>query len=160
MKVLTVYQPWAWLIATLQKWVENRKYHTPYRGWLAIHAGKSRDSLDDWPCNEDDLAFGAIVAVARLSRCLHFDDTGEADCRLPDGTHMRDHEHTHGPYCWLFDAILPLAKPFPIRGQQGIWTAPVKVLRFSRSGHNVTKRKPDWSANDSFRMVAKDGCTV
>jgi len=40
MKALTLYQPWATLIAIGAKKVETRWWSTKYRGPLAIHAGK------------------------------------------------------------------------------------------------------------------------
>jgi hypothetical protein len=39
MKTLTVRQPWASLIVTGAKDVENRSWPTSYRGTLLIHAG-------------------------------------------------------------------------------------------------------------------------
>jgi len=50
MKALTISQPYASLIASGEKWVENRTWATRYRGPLAIHAGRgtqylSRDEL-------------------------------------------------------------------------------------------------------------------
>ncbi len=42
--VLSVRQPWAWLICEGLKDVENRNWKTNYRGTLYIHAGK----LFDW----------------------------------------------------------------------------------------------------------------
>lgn len=39
MKALTLYQPWATLVALGAKRVETRSWHTHYRGTLAIHAG-------------------------------------------------------------------------------------------------------------------------
>lgn len=41
MKALTLHQPWASLIALGHKRIETRSWSTPYRGPLAIHAGKS-----------------------------------------------------------------------------------------------------------------------
>lgn len=41
--VLSVRQPWAWLLCENLKNVENRSWKTNYRGTLYIHAGKSFD---------------------------------------------------------------------------------------------------------------------
>lgn len=41
--ILSVRQPWAWLICEGLKDVENRNWKTNYRGTLYIHAGKSFD---------------------------------------------------------------------------------------------------------------------
>lgn len=43
LRVLSVRQPWAWLIVTGQKDVENRSWSTTHRGQIAIHAGKTTD---------------------------------------------------------------------------------------------------------------------
>jgi len=41
MKAITIYQPWASLIAAGAKKYETRSWHTGYRGPIAIHAGKT-----------------------------------------------------------------------------------------------------------------------
>ena len=43
MKVLSIRQPWAWLIMTGLKDVENRTWNTDFRGRFAIHASKKFD---------------------------------------------------------------------------------------------------------------------
>ena len=40
MKALSILQPWAWLIVTGHKDIENRSWFTPYRGRFLVHAGK------------------------------------------------------------------------------------------------------------------------
>lgn len=45
MKALTISQPFASLIASGEKWIENRIWYTSYRGPLAIHAGKGLQYL-------------------------------------------------------------------------------------------------------------------
>ncbi|MFC6370446.1 ASCH domain-containing protein [Nonomuraea thailandensis] len=44
MRMLTVRQPWAALLVTGIKDVENRSWVTPYRGRLLIHAGLKTDA--------------------------------------------------------------------------------------------------------------------
>jgi hypothetical protein len=39
-KALSILQPWAWLIVNGHKDIENRGWHTPYRGKFLVHAGK------------------------------------------------------------------------------------------------------------------------
>lgn len=43
MKVLSIRQPWAWLIMTGLKDIENRTWNTDFRGRFAIHASKKFD---------------------------------------------------------------------------------------------------------------------
>jgi hypothetical protein len=43
MKVISIIQPWATLIAIGEKKFETRSWSTKYRGELAIHASKKID---------------------------------------------------------------------------------------------------------------------
>jgi hypothetical protein len=38
MKALTLYAPWAMLMATNHKHIETRTWYTNYRGYVAIHS--------------------------------------------------------------------------------------------------------------------------
>ncbi len=64
MKCLSVRQPWASLIIRGTKDVENRTWDTDYRGRLAIHASKRRETEGDMPPE----AWGRIIAVFRRNR--------------------------------------------------------------------------------------------
>lgn len=117
MKALTVCQPYAELIARGVKPIENRTWPTRYRGYLAIHAGKSRQWLDDG--DEDrypGMAYGAIVCVVRLIACLHMD--AEWPERI---AHLKLHEHANGPWCWVFARHVIRCEPILARGAQGLW---------------------------------------
>src|SRR6476646_5512325 len=51
MKAITLWQPWASLIAWGEKQYETRSWYTAYRGPLAIHAGKMDDTVELLECN-------------------------------------------------------------------------------------------------------------
>jgi hypothetical protein len=125
MNALTIGQPYAHLIATGQKPIENRTWFTNHRGLLAIHAGKSRDWLDSGEDDVSMMAFGAIVAVARIVACLP-----KPDRVIPSWgrwTHLIDHEHANGPWCWVLENVRRLNTPIACRGAQGLWTVPTDV---------------------------------
>lgn len=107
MKAITLYQPYASLIAVGVKTIETRSWSTPYRGLLAIHAAKTVP--EEWEDEGDDLCrrfknelgdrvlgdskslFGgavlprsAIVAVAKIDACLPTDDTFDDEGYLFD----------------------------------------------------------------------------
>lgn len=42
-RALSIMQPWAWLIVNGYKDIENRDWHTNFRGPVAVHAGKKED---------------------------------------------------------------------------------------------------------------------
>jgi hypothetical protein len=76
MKTLSIWQPWASLIAHEHKRVETRDWGTNYRGPILIHASKrwTREEREDaallWPGPLPGLPLGAVVAVARLAKCM------------------------------------------------------------------------------------------
>lgn len=127
-RALTICQPYAELIATGRKRVENRGWPTTYRGLIYIHAGKSRKWLElsedgtkdqryDIPISR--MEFGAIVAVATLKDCLHINriSAGEYDAQYP---WLKSHEHAEGPWCWVLDGVSAIG-PWPWNGKLGLW---------------------------------------
>lgn len=113
MNALTICQPYADMIATGEKAIENRTWATDYRGPLAIHAGKSRAWLDDGDeAERPEMAFGAVIAICRLRGCVRLED-------LP--LDLRGDMHANGPWCWLLEDVLRLPEPVPARGAQGLW---------------------------------------
>lgn len=144
MKALTICQPYAHLIVTGEKRVENRTWPTRYRGPLLIHAGKSKA----WLTEEDGMYypdgkprkidhdeatgkvfdFGALVGVAELVACLHIDkiEDGNYDTRYP---WLREHAHTEGTWCWVLERPRRLHRAIPFRGALGLFDAPDHLLR-------------------------------
>jgi len=135
MKALTISQPYASLIASGEKWIENRTWPTNYRGPLLIHAGKgsqylSRSELQQYPT-------GAIVAVAYLVVCVSMEDAGDAcddgesKLRPVDGAPTWEeilfHSHAEGPWLWVLRDVVKLDVPIPYRGAQGLWDCPIEL---------------------------------
>jgi hypothetical protein len=119
MKALTICQPYAEMIAAHEKPIENRTWPTSYRGLIAIHAGKSRAWLEDGDeAERPDMAFGAVVAVARLVDCVRVED-------LPEP--LRSHHEANGPWCWVLEDVERLPAPIPCRGAQGLWELHLSV---------------------------------
>ena len=123
MKILSVRQPWAWLIVEGYKDIENRKWRTSYRGPLLIHSSQAVDPTDfpmqrEWieTCGiviPEDLPRGAIVGSATLS---HVDcgDGYQGDglaCTSP---------WFEGPFGFHMADAVEFAEPIPWRGQLGI----------------------------------------
>ena len=135
MKAITISQPFADLIATGQKWVENRTWPTPYRGPLAIHAGSGKQYLTT--AELAGYVTGAIVATCDLVACVELDSiraNTRADCHQLEVSgisreQLLAHEHAEGPWCWVLSEVRPVAEPVPIKGQQKLWDVPDDVLR-------------------------------
>jgi hypothetical protein len=118
MKALTICQPYAHLIAIGEKPIENRSWETPYRGTLAIHAGRSRDWMTAGDAQRyPDLVFGAVVAVARLVACLAMSRSVWPE----PFQELREHEHANGPWCWVLEDVRRLKRPVYCQGAQGLW---------------------------------------
>jgi hypothetical protein len=82
MKVLTIRQPWAWLIVHGYKDIENRSWEPRYRGPLLIQASASarrRRDLEDArrllgrrlsPELPERFETGGIIGIAQLTKCV------------------------------------------------------------------------------------------
>ena len=126
MTALTVKQPWAGLIASAQKTIENRSWPTKFRGFLAIHAGKATcpglSATDLDRLQREHLARSGhlpptdrragFVALVQLIDCV---DVETARRLRPD-----QEEFISGPWCWLLDQAVPTWVPYS-RGQLGLW---------------------------------------
>ena len=113
MKALTICQPYADMIVTGEKVIENRTWPTSVRGRVAIHAGKSRSWLDDGDeTSRPTIAFGAIVATAEIYDCVRWEELSDE---------MKGRDDANGPWCFLLRDVIPFDPPIPARGAQGWW---------------------------------------
>ena len=72
MKVLTIKQPCASLIAAGLKEYEFRTWKTNYRGEILIHAGKGidKDAMKKFESLKLEYPTGCIIAKAKLTDCV------------------------------------------------------------------------------------------
>lgn len=150
MRAITLWQPWAALVAHGIKRIENR----PWAPWpaaiesgdqLAIHAGL-RDRPGAW--DVDALAAelrrlppgatgvrGAIVAVVTLADVVETGPVSAAAREMADIPGIPDDQQhfAFGPWCWLLRNARPLTRPEPCRGALGLWRVPEDVERAVRA---------------------------
>ena len=132
MKALTISQPYASLIASGEKWVENRTWHTSYRGPLAIHAGQKSSYLT--PKELRSYPTGVVVATCELLGCLNLSEAERYYSQgafYPEARQMGwgnagllsflEHEYTDGPWCWILANVKKLEIPIPAIGKQRFW---------------------------------------
>lgn len=121
MKALTIRQPWASLIVTGAKDIENRSWKTSYRGPLLIHAGMKfeqegldsilldvRRAVDVYmsrPRQEIQLPRGAIIGTVDLVDIVRDSASPWAE---PDQFH------------WVLANAREMT-PEPARGMLGLW---------------------------------------
>jgi len=114
MKALSIKQPWAGMILSCGKDVENRRRGTNYRGHLLIHASKKIDDL-----------------AARKFGLREPSGTGEilGYVKLVDCTKVITSEwHELGMVGWYFKNPIVFAKPIPWRGHLWLFDVPVDKL--------------------------------
>lgn len=118
---LSIQQPWAWMIVSGHKDVENRTWRRNFRGPVLIHAGKKHDvgavppNGLNWPqpaMLEMPEEFGGIIGVAEVVDCV-------------------DHHRSPwfvGPYAFVLKNARRL--PFmPMRGMLGFFPAKYEAPR-------------------------------
>jgi hypothetical protein len=140
-KALSLWQPFATLIAAGAKTIETRSWGTSYRGPLVIHAAKKFDGdvQDDCRAVPDTLrrlGFAPAPGPAADAAALPWRDLlgrAVALCRLADCRRMdaapdplNDAFGTFGPgrWGWLLAEVVPLLPPVPLVGQRGLWDVP------------------------------------
>ncbi len=76
MKVITIKQPWATLIAKGYKEYEFRTWKTKYRGDILIHAGKRIDkkAIERFKYLNLEYPIGKIIAKAIITDCVVVDN--------------------------------------------------------------------------------------
>lgn len=133
MKAISLWQPWATLVAHGLKHFETRHWATSHRGSLAIHAAKRK--ADFYECNPaiikalmdigymrlSELPYGCVVCTVNLVDC-------EPTTQVVNRTWFKTIEHTErhfgdfspGRFAWQLDTPI-LMYDIPARGSQGFW---------------------------------------
>ena len=124
MKVITIKQPWASLIAEGLKKYEFRTWNTKYRGDILIHAGKSIDKKAVERFKEYNLEYptGCIIAKATLTDSIYVDDdfvkeVGPTNPNVYKGIIERDNWEGYG---FKLENIKKI-NPIYINGKLSLW---------------------------------------
>lgn len=137
---LTVWQPYASLLARGLKEFETRGWKTDYRGPIYIHAAsKPLDEVlrlmeghtvafveDLLTISPENYPTGVILARTELVDCvpmtLRFMRTVSTDEQYLG-------DWRPGRFAWQVENIELLDEPVPCRGRQGLWAVPADILR-------------------------------
>lgn len=140
MKAITLWQPWASLVAYREKRIETRSWYTAYRGPLAIHAAKNFPTeakklcrhgeflpalirhfkgwdwfYDMYPSN---ISLGCVIAICRLSSCIQITESNASGLSEQERAFGN---FTPGRFAWMLDDVKRVKTPIPARGFQGLW---------------------------------------
>lgn len=128
LRALSVRRPWAQLIATGAKRIENRTWSTDYRGPILIHASKAFEDtgvrlaarlgvvVDPAACATGYLAVVDLIDVHRAGRACG------------DPWAMPDHYH------WVLANPRRLPEVVPGPGRLGLYHPPTDVLAHIEAG--------------------------
>ena len=123
MKVLTIKQPWASLIAEGYKEYEFRTWNTKYRGELLIHAGKGVDKEATKRFEAYNLEYpkGCIIAKVEMTDCVNVDDKLRKELKQKDELVYRGIQNRNtNEYGFKLENVKKI-KPISINGQLGFW---------------------------------------
>ena len=125
MKALTLYAPWGYAIAHLNKRLENRGWIPPKSVLgqrIAIHTGKVVDR-------------DAVAALQnQLGTMLPELPTSCIECTAVVKGWIAKLAEDHpqriwyaGGKAWVLDDVITLPHPIPCRGAQGLWAVPPEI---------------------------------
>lgn len=121
MKVLSIKEPFASLIANNIKHIETRSWKTKYRGEIYIHASLTKQKLDERIIKLNkmvNLKPGYILCKGNLVDCIYMDEKF-----LKDIENTEEYIYGHyslGRYAWVIKDI-QIIDPIPAKGKLGIW---------------------------------------
>jgi hypothetical protein len=124
---LSLVQPWGELVVAGKKNVENRSWNTKKRGFIAIHASKSKDKKRFELCRDfyrhyidsDDVDFGAVIGFAEIIDVIDEETV----------TKKTQKWFEESQYGFVLDNIIRLDDPVEIKGHMGFWKLEGKELQ-------------------------------
>lgn len=124
MKVITVKQPFASLIAEGIKEYEFRTWKTKYRGMVLIHAGKGVDqkAMKKYEKYHLDYPKGCIIAIVNLTDCISIDEKARKMLQKKNSfvyQHVVKHTEWSG-YGFKMENVKKI-QPIEINGKLGLW---------------------------------------
>lgn len=184
MKAISLWQPWATLVAIGAKQYETRSWYWRYRGPLAIHAAKRFDPNIRDLCMTDpfrrtlkaagldpmDLPLGMIVCTCQVVRC----ELTEAVRPTISDLERAFGDYRPGRFAAKLDNVRRLEVPSPWRGAQGFFDwHPASLEESMRIPENIINAPIqhatatqamqmgiDWGHRDGDRSVSKGGRQV
>jgi len=140
MLALSLWQPWASLVALGEKRVETREWSTKHRGYVAIHATAKLPPFWLGASQHSDIFRNEVADVLNVKR----DYVSLAVRKLPLGAilcivnlveiqptiHVKEilcererifGNYEEGRYAWFFELIERFDEPIPAKGNRMLW---------------------------------------
>jgi hypothetical protein len=133
-KALSLWQPWASLVAIGAKQYDTRSWSTTYRGDLAIHAAlldryiyhydnpaldpRMREALIEGGFKSaHQIPVGAVLCLVRLVDCYPVEQVRDQLCERE----IAFGDYSDGRFAWKLEMAHVFRPPVPARGHQGLW---------------------------------------
>lgn len=129
MKVLSIKEPFASLVALGIKKIETRSWKTNYRGEIYIHASLTKNVIKDKKRKEKllsllpnnyDFKQGYIICKAYLKDCIYMDEEFINKIKKEKIEYLCGH-YEIGRYAWVLENVELLDKVILAKGKLGIW---------------------------------------
>lgn len=127
MKVITLKQPWATLVAEGIKKYEFRSWRTKYRGKILIHAGVGVDKEDLDKFKKLNLEFpkGKILAEVEIVDC--FPLTDELNKKIISENNIAYGNKIRTGYAWKLDNVKKIKSDKIIKGKLSLWDLDIDI---------------------------------
>lgn len=121
LKVLTLKQPWATLVAEGIKKYEFRSWKTNYRGKVLIHAGAGVEKKELEKFKDLNLNYPAkrIIAEVEIEDCLELND--ELNNQIINEKNIAYGSKYRTGYAWKLNNVKKIKSDKIINGKLGLW---------------------------------------
>lgn len=122
MKVITLKQPWATLVAEGLKKYEFRSWKFNYRGEILIHAGKGidKDAMKKFEHLNLNYPHSKIIAKVKILDCIELNDEINKQI-IEENELVYGHKYYRTGYAWKLELIEKINDETEVSGKQGIW---------------------------------------
>ena len=127
MKVLSIIEPWATLIASKQKYIETRSWKTSYRGELYIHASKKLINKKDEKIQEllkllptQEMNYGKIICKCELVDCIYMDEKFINEIKQNKQEYICGY-YQIGRFAWILEKMELIQPKIEAKGKLNIW---------------------------------------
>lgn len=144
MKALSIRQPWANLILTGEKRIENRTWSTSHRGRILVHAAKSVEDLQipdsgiRLTRRDFGFQFGALIGVVDIVDCIVMDMRYKPPALSPENRAkypwLESDVHAIGPVCWVLENPRFFKRHIKYSGRLNLFNVPDDVVKEALRG--------------------------
>lgn len=129
MKVITLKQPWATLVAEGLKQYEFRSWKYNYRGEILIHAGKGIDvtAMNKFKNSNLEFPSSRIIAKVKIVDCIELNEKINKKI-ISENPIVYGNKIDRTGYAWVLNDVEKISSTKVVSGKQGIWNIDTKMI--------------------------------